>query len=310
MSDIDPGLLRNISEIFGDMLDDPTITDIHCQPPRVRGGKCLIGYQKRGILTKVREIDPSQVQLFLMRLATYNNKIISEDRPRLNARLPTGERLHANFPRMTTGPSFSVRKPSTEVIDFDMLVSWGMLTKDQADKLRGFLFDGYTILVSGIPGAGKTTLTRALCNEDVIRNARTVFVQDPNEFIIDGEWVLHLECDEEGIPPIPISDGVKDALRENARNLVIGEVRTEGAAGNMVTALHTGCLVICTIHAGGARAALNRVADLTKADEGKRIELAELIGAVVHVTKTRKDERFVSEIVEVRGFKSGQFIVD
>jgi Flp pilus assembly CpaF family ATPase len=294
--------------IFEDYLNDPAVTDFHVQPPAYGEKKCLRGIRKRGVMTEVGSVGVDDVLTFLSRLATYNGKEFGEEKPRLNARLPTGQRLHANFERMTSGPTFSVRQPSREIITLDMLTKWEMISATEADFLRGCLADGDNILISGNPGAGKTTLLRALCHEETIRNGRSLIVQDPNEFEIPGKWILHLEADEDGEYPVSIADCIADALRKDTESLIIGEVRTRKAAEEMVTGYNTVTRTIGTIHAKSAHHAPGRVANLTKADEHGRHELAELINVVVHCARIhRTDARRVETIARVEGYADNAF---
>lgn len=294
--------------IFEDYLNDPAVTDFHVQPPAYGERTCLRGIRKRGVMTEVGSVSADDVLTFLSRLATFNGKEFGEERPRLNARLPTGQRLHANFERMTSGPTFSVRQPSREVITLPMLVKWEMISGTDADRLRGCLEDGDNILISGNPGAGKTTLLRALCHEATIRDGRAVIAQDPNEFEIPGTWVLHLEADEDGENPVTLSDCISDSLRKDTESLVIGEVRNRKAAEDMVTGFNTVARTIGTIHAKSAHRAPSRVANLTKADEYGRRELAEFINVVVHVTRDhRSDARRVEAIERIAGYRDNAF---
>lgn len=302
-------LNRLYGVIFEDYLSDPRVTDFHVQPPDVTG-MCLRGIRQRGVMTEVGSVRADDVLTFLSRLAAYNGREFGEEKPRLNARLPSGQRLHANFERMTSGPTFSVRQPSREVITLDMLVSWGMLTAYEAYRLRGYIEDGSNILISGNPGAGKTTLLRALCFEDIIRTGRTVIAQDPNEFEIAGSWVLHLEADEDGENPVTLSDCIADALRKDTESLVIGEVRNRRTAEDMVTGFNTVKRTFGTIHAKGAQHALSRVANLTRADEYGRHELAEFIHVVVHVSRDHQtDRRVIETVARVEGYRDNAFIV-
>lgn len=303
-------LNRLYGVIFEDYLSDPAVTDFHVQPPTYGSDRCIRGMRKRGVMTQVGTVSADDVLTFLSRLAAFNGKEFSEEKPRLNARLPTGQRLHANFPRMTTGPTLSVRQPSREVVTLDMLVSWGMLTEGEADRLRGYLAEGKNVLISGNPGAGKTTLLRALCHEPVIRDGRTIIAQDPNEFEIPGSWVLHLEADEDGEYPVTLADCISDSLRKDTETLVIGEARNRGAMENMITGFNTVARTIGTIHAKSAKHAPMRVANVTRADEYGRHELADLINVVVHLSRDHAtDRRRVETVAEVQGYRDKAFIV-
>lgn len=296
--------------IFQDFLSDPAVTDFHVQPPD-RDGNCLRITRKRGVMTDHGTVQAGDVVNYLARLASWNGKEFGVHKPRLNARLPTGERLHANFPPITSGPTFSVRQPARGIVTLDMLVSWGMLDDGEADKVRGHIDTGSNILISGAPGSGKTTVLRAICHEDAIRNGRTVLAQDPTEFEIPGTRALHMEADEDGEYPVTLADCVSDSLRKDTETLVVGEVRTASAATHMVNGFNTVARTLGTVHARSAKLAPMRVADLTGADKAGKRQLAEYINLVIHVRRDyRTDRRWIEAIAEVTGYKGGEFLLD
>jgi pilus assembly protein CpaF len=293
--------------IFEDHLSEEQVTDFHCQPPDA-SGNCLRIIRKHGVMTEVGTVRESDVLNFLSRLATFNGREFGLHKPRLNARLPTGERLHANFRPVTSGPTFSVRQPARGIVTLEMLVKREMLTAGEAERLRGYIDAGSNVLISGAPGSGKTTVLRAICHEDVIRNGRTVIAQDPIEFEIPGKRALHLEADEDGEYPVTLGDCVSDALRKDTETLVIGEVRTEQAATHMVNGFNAVARTLGTVHARSARLAPVRIADLTGASEAGRRQLAEYINAVVHVRRDyRTDRRWIETVAAVTGYSGGEF---
>jgi type IV secretion system protein VirB11 len=295
--------------IFQDFLSDPAVTDFHVQPPD-RDGNCLRITRKRGVMTDHGTVLAGDVVNYLARLASWNGKEFGHHKPRLNARLPSGERLHANFPPITSGPCFSVRQPARGTVTLAMLVKWEMLTQEASDRLRGYIDAGMNILVSGAPGSGKTTLLRALCYEDAIREGRTILAQDPTEFTIPGKHALSMEADEDGEYPVTLGDCVSDSLRKDTETLVVGEVRTEQAAKYMVDGFNTVSRILATVHARSAKQAPMRVADLVKADKAGRRKIAEYIDVVVHVTRDyRTDRRWVEKIGTVDGYKKGEFAI-
>lgn len=293
--------------IFRDILSDEAVTDFHVQPPD-DDGMCLRLSRKRGVLTGHGSVPADDVVNYLSRLATWNRKEFGSHRPRLNARLPTGERLHANFPPMTSGPTFSVRQPARGIVTLDLMVKWGMMSQGEADTMRGHIDAGRNVLISGSPGSGKTTVLRALCHEDAIRNGRTVVAQDPCEFIIPGTAALHLEADEDGEYPVMLADCVSDSLRKDTETLIVGEVRTQQTAEHMVKGFNTVSRIIGTVHARSAKLAPMRIADLIKAGKAEKRQLAEYISVVVHVSRDyRTDRRWVETIATIGGYRKGQF---
>lgn len=137
-----------------------------------------------------------------------------------------------------------------------------------------FLNDGGVVLISGLNGSGKTTLCGAFLHSRMkLYGGRCVSVEDPKELAMEGfigEGVVRqMEVRyDEGLDAH--RRGFAGAIRRAYRKfpasrpiiLYVGEVRDEETAVEILKAGSNGMLVLTTIHAETATAAIERLIGL------------------------------------------------
>ncbi len=131
------------------------------------------------------------------------------------------------------------------------------------ERLRSYMRSRSGVfLVCGPTGSGKTTTLYALLQsvDPVTSSVQTV--ESPVEYT-HGLWQqfpigLHHEASEGSHWGLAL----KGILRNAPDTILFGEVRDEGTARELFRAANTGHLVLSTLHANGAGAALARLEDL------------------------------------------------
>lgn len=120
------------------------------------------------------------------------------------------------------------------------------------------------ILISGATASGKTTTAVALINYFLNEYGGTaVTLEDPCEFPLHGRHGETGRCFQTEITEdSEWVTGLKKSLRWGPRYIYVGEVRTAGAAEQLLRAASTGHLVIATVHAGDIIEALRNLAIL------------------------------------------------
>mgnify|MGYP000060850146 CR=1 FL=1 len=92
---------------------------------------------------------------------------------------------------------------------------------------------GYTILIGGGTGSGKTTFLNAL-SEYIPKDERVITIEDNAELQIQGiENLVRLECRPANIEKsqeITIGDLLRTCLRMRPSRIIVGEVRGKEAA--------------------------------------------------------------------------------
>jgi len=234
--------------------------------------------------------------------------------PLLTMRIGRGLRLAAQRD-VSDHVSFTLRRNTLDKVTIPDLVGLGMFSEVVGDFLRA-LGSGPELRVAfgGATGAGKTTLCRAILNEQAPER-RIVVIEDTAELDLFDEdlhpnvesWERR-EANSEGEGEIPLSELVKQGLRNRPDLLIVGEVRGADAATPMLEAMTHGQASLTTVHADDAQGVLSKLAlFLGKGEESMSREnahdnLAQALDFVVHVSRGDDGRRFVSEILEVAGF--------
>lgn len=234
--------------------------------------------------------------------------------PLLTMRIGRGLRLAAQR-EVSDHVSFTLRRNTLDKVTIPDLVGLGMFPEVVGDFLRA-LGSGPELraAIGGATGAGKTTVCRAILNEQNPQR-RIVVIEDTAELDLFDEdlhpnvesWEQR-ESNSEGEGSVPLSELVRQGLRNRPDLLIVGEVRGADAAIPMLEAMTHGQASLTTVHADNAQGVLSKLAlFLGKGDESMSREnahdnLAQALDFVIHVDRGTDGRRFVSEILEVSGF--------
>lgn len=254
-------------------LDDESITEVLINGPKdifvERGGKLH--------KTDAEFPDEDSLRAAVNNIAQSVGRRISEDEPRLDARLPDGSRIHVVLPPCArNGTTVSIRKFSKTSISFKDYIKLGAITPEAAQFLDIAMFLGKNILVSGGTGSGKTTLLGLLCNR-IPAGYRILVIEDASELQIDYEHVVRFETrmpDQLGDGEVSIKDLLKSSLRLRPDRIIVGEVRGSEAL-ELINAMNTGHNgSMGTVHANSPADALVRLEALAMGGEAKISEKA------------------------------------
>lgn len=246
--------------------------------------------------------------------------------PHLNMRLPGGARLAAAGWGVAQ-PYVTIRLHRLVDVSVEDLTERGMWSSDLASFLVAAVRHGYSLVVSGPMGAGKTTTLRALCGaldfEESIGTFETEFELHLHELKHRHQRVKAFEArpgageagpDGHRIGELTLDEHLLNAWRHNLSRLVVGELRgkeikalfkaMQGAAGSM-----------SSLHARNAHGAIGRMVTLatdeTSASDGYATRVvSESIQLIVQlsldtsvVDGVRRRQRYVTEVLalEPRG---------
>lgn len=219
-----------------------------------------------------------------------------------------GERFTAQIPPIVAAPSFNIRKHSPRVFSLQDYVSSGRMTEIQADFLKQCIRDHLNILVVGAPFEGKSTLLNCLIYEaeQHCPLERFLILEDTPELQCTAKNSVRMLTSAD----VDMRILVKTGMRMRPDRILIGEVR-DGAVLDMLKAWNTGCPGgICTIHANGAKEAIQRVLDLAMETGigAPPISLVKhTIQVIVSVGSHGTEKGYIHEILQVGEDKNGEF---
>ncbi|ABP68207.1 type II secretion system protein E [Caldicellulosiruptor saccharolyticus DSM 8903] len=210
---------------FQDLIEDPEVTDIFINAPD------FVAVRKKGKDTKLSINFKSNKELkeFVKRIVIMNGgrineneaKVITTD-PRYNLRIvATLESISIHSPML------HIRKPPTYKTLTD-LIEDGMLTQQQAQQLAALVKERKSIVISGPPSSGKTTLLAALIRE-IPEHERYAIIQEtfeiprihPNSFV----EVMRTSELQPWLKQYTLFELVKIGLLETLGRVIIGEVK-------------------------------------------------------------------------------------
>jgi general secretion pathway protein E len=133
------------------------------------------------------------------------------------------------------------------------------LDTDTAEALRRSLSSaGGAIIVAGPTGSGKTTTLYAALKELNDGTRSIVTIEDPVERVVDGS--VQVEVNPRA--GLTFARGLRTILRADPDVILVGEIRDAETAEIAMEAAMTGHLVLTTLHAESASAALVRLREL------------------------------------------------
>jgi pilus assembly protein CpaF len=250
------------------------------------------------------------IEFAVKSVAGWKNQPLNEKYPRLDVRLDDGTRLAILAPPIVRpGYALTIRRFPVAYSLTD-LIQQGSLTPEQALYLVALIREKKTLLISGHPGSGKTTLARVLLNQIPIEE-RLILIEDPAElnlYASDFRDILELEVrtGTSSTPAFTATDALQAALRHSPCRIIVGELRG-GEAATFLEALNTGRPgSLTTLHANSAEDALDRLVTLVRRGDPHVPRdvivdtISRAVDAVVHMD-VRDGKRMVTELAEVAG---------
>jgi pilus assembly protein CpaF len=238
---------------LGGLLDRDDVEEIFIEGDRV--SYLEAGGWLRGLETPTSEEENRQV---VERLIATTDRRLDTSNPIAQARILDGTaRLTAVIPPVADRLSATIRRYALRRETMDSLVGLDSLTSAAASFLAAAMRASASVIVSGPPGAGKTSFLSALISavpiEHCVRACEEV--RELHVPLIHGSYYEARPPALDGRGEIALRDLVKVTLAMRPDLIVVGEVR--GAeAFELTRAANAGCGMVCTIHANSATDAL------------------------------------------------------
>jgi pilus assembly protein CpaF len=307
-------LIREIQhEVFGlgplePLLQDPSVNDV------LVNGHDDVWVERRGKLEKTvaRFKDDAHLMRIIDKIVSAVGRRIDESNPMVDARLADGSRVNVIVPPLALdGPTMSIRRFAADPFTAEDLISFGSVTQQVMDLMRGVVKARLNVLISGGTGSGKTTFLNVLSNF-IPNHERIVTIEDAAELQLKQEHLVRLEtrpANLEGTGRVTQRDLVVNSLRMRPDRIVVGEVRSAEAL-DMLQAMNTGHDgSLTTVHANSPRDALTRIETMvamTGLDippKAVRQQIASAIDVVVQIARLSDGKRKLVSLQEITGME-------
>ncbi|EPG9766584.1 P-type conjugative transfer ATPase TrbB [Escherichia coli] len=298
-------LTRDCGPLIIDALNDPKTGELLCNGD----GSLWVDILGQG-MKYLGSIKPAAAESIIKVVAGYLGKTVTRESPLLEGEWPLdGSRFAGQLPPVVRAGTFAIRKKAIAVFSLDDYVKAGIMSQEQCDAIKKAIAAHQNILVIGGTSSGKTTLVNATIAAmvDLEPTERVVVIEDTGEIQCTAANFIqyHTTID------VDMTQLLKTTLRMRPDRILVGEVRGAEAL-DLLDAWNTGHPGgAATLHANSAEEGLTRLKSLVSRNRAAPAEIEPLIGEAVHVVvfiaKTPEGRR-VQQVLQVAGFKNGQYI--
>ena len=291
------------------LMEDPTVSEI-----MIVGHNCIY-FERAG---KIHQSESnfgseSRLQAAVRNIGEYVGTRIDDSTHSMDARLPSGERIHAIIPPASrNGTCLTIRKFNPTGFTLPDLVDRGSMSRSAMEFLGLCVALKKNIVISGGTGTGKTSMLNALSTE-IGESERVIVIEDTSELKLKQKHTVYLEAqhgDGDRSPKVTIRDLLVDSLRMRPDRIVVGEVR-RGEALDLVQSMITGHAgSLTTVHANTPRDAATRLETLCLMSDVvlpvyvARTQVASAINIVIQIERFSDGTRKIKSISEVLGLDS------
>ena len=294
-------LAFNCGPIIMDAVRDPDVLEIMLNPD----GKIWV--EKYGKDQEcVGELPIAQSKVLLSLVASALDLVVDAQNPVVEGSFPLdGSRFEGTFPPIVgPGASFSMRKKASKIITLQEYLASGAITEEVIPILDAAILGRKNIVVVGGTSSGKTTFCNGVIHrlDELCPGDRLLILEDTAELQSSAKnAVFFLTSD---LAKIGMRQLTKVCMRYAPKRILVGEVR-DSAALELLKLWNTGHPGgIGTFHADSAFEALERLEELVEeAGVGSKQKLiGRAVDLIIYMTKTPKNTRIVSEILQVNRF--------
>ena len=219
-----------------------------------------VTYLEAGGMLRSCPVPTSEAEnrLTIEQLIAETDRRLDASNPVAQARILDGKaRLTVVIPPVGDRLSATIRRYALRRQTLESLVELDSLTAPAAGFLSAAMRASASVIVSGPPGAGKTSFLSALMNavpiDHCIRACEEV--RELHVPLVHGSYYEARPASLDGSGEISLRDLVKVTLAMRPDLIVVGEVRGSEAF-ELTRAVNAGCGLACTIHANSAADAL------------------------------------------------------
>ena len=213
-------------------------------------------------------LSPYQTEMLAFRLMGSNRRLI-EDLLRTGScdasyALGNRARFRVNIFSRRGNYSMVLRKLNTKIPALDELALPEVFQNIAKEKTG-------LVLVTGATGSGKSTTLAAVLNEiNTTKAVHIITLEDPVEFVHPQKKATFNQR-EMGNDFDTFSNGLRSALRQAPKVILVGEMRDRLTVEIALSAAETGHLVLSTLHTIDAGQTINRILGMFEPEEQEQI---------------------------------------
>ena len=270
-----------IDDLLTEMLEShDNVSDLNLtvdRPLQVEAAGQLVGVPTD---PPIESLTPFQTEIFALNLINSDRRLsqhlVQHGSCDSSYALGSRARFRVNIFQQRGNFSIVLRKLETKIPTLEDLKLPDAFRK-MMDEKTGM------ILVTGATGSGKSTSLAALLNEiNATRSIHIVTLEDPVEFVHPNRKATFNQR-ELGSDFDEFSNGLRAALRQAPKVILVGEMRDRETVELGMKASETGHLVLSTLHTVSAGQTINRIVGMFDQEEERQIRqrLADTIRWVV-----------------------------
>ncbi|MFV1951360.1 MAG: type IV pilus twitching motility protein PilT [Nitrospinota bacterium] len=228
----------------------------------------------------LKKLTPFQTEIFALNLIDSDRRLsemlIAEGSCDLSYHLMGKARFRINIFSQRGYYSIVMRKLETRIPTIEDM-GFPNIFYNMVEEKNGL------ILVTGATGSGKTTTLATLLNEmNDNKRIHIITLEDPVEFVHPHKKATFNQR-ELGSDFDIFANGLRAALRQAPKVILVGEMRDRETMEIGLTAAETGHLVMSTLHTIDARQTINRILGMFRSEEEKwiRIRLAKTLRWII-----------------------------
>ena len=253
-----PAVVQLIDLILESAIEKGT-SDIHIEATE---HYCLVRYRIDGILQEYFRMEQSIFSPLSSRMKLLSNLDIAEKRKPQDGRFTKIVKGHVFDFRVSTLPTLFGESIVMRILDKSKsmvkLEDAGMNNISYEKFIKGIHAPYGIVLVTGPTGSGKTTTLYGALNEIKSVTDKTITVEDPVEYQMEGIQQVQINKNANlGFP-----EALRSILRQDPDKIMIGEIRDQETLRIAIQAALTGHLVLSTLHTNSALAAIGRMLDM------------------------------------------------
>jgi general secretion pathway protein E len=257
-TDASPAVLQLIELILETAIEKGT-SDIHIEATE---NYCLVRYRIDGMLQETFRMEKNIFSPLASRMKLLSNLDIAEKRKPQDGRFTQIVKGHIFDFRVSTLPTMFGESIVMRILDKSkalvQLEDAGMNPISYKKFIDGIHSPYGIILVTGPTGSGKTTTLYGALNEIINVKDKTITVEDPVEYQMEG--IQQVQINENAGLSFPAA--LRSILRQDPDKIMIGEIRDQETLRIAIQAALTGHLVLSTLHTNSAIAAIGRMLDM------------------------------------------------